>query len=140
MYSAVLMIHSLVRWLVLVAVAARTGRALIGLGQALPYGDTDRRLSLLAVIVTDLQVTLGLVLYVLSPVIRAAWADPGASMSDGAIRMLMVEHPVTMLAGAALVHVAHAMGKRGTDDRRRHVIASICTLLGLVLILSRIPW
>jgi hypothetical protein len=138
-YAAVLMTHSLVRWLVLVAVTARTVKGMVGLAQGSAFGDLDRRLSLLSVIVTDLQVLFGIVLYAVSPNVRQAFADPGAAMGNGALRLVFVEHPLMAVVAVVLVHVSHAVGKRSGDDRKRHIVATVCGVLALAAILARLP-
>lgn len=141
MYAIVLMIHSLFRWLVLLLLAVRGLKGVVGYLQKAPYGGSDRGLSIASVIAVDLQLTLGVVLYALSPFVRTALADPGAAMKDSHLRLLFVEHPFTMVLGVVLVHVGHAMAKRAErPDPSRHRIAALMTLLGLLLILSRIPW
>lgn len=141
MYFVLVMTHSLFRWLVLLVLALRGLKGVAGFIGKSPYGDLDRRLSLASVIAVDLQLLLGIVLYVISPKIQQAMADPGAAMKDGDLRMLFVEHPFTMVLGVVFVHVGHALAKRATrPDPNRHRIAGAMTLLGLLFILSRIPW
>ena len=140
MFGVVLQIHSLLRWLLLAALVARIGRAGVGLVQKSAYGDLDRRLSLVLVILTDLQVSLGLVVWATSPTVRQAFADPGAAMKNPALRLLFVEHPITMIVGAVLIHVAHAIGKRAPLDRSPNTKVLVLTMIALILMLSRIPW
>lgn len=141
MYAVLLMIHSLFRWLVLLLLAVRAGRGVVGFLQSSTYGDIDRKLSLVAVIAVDIQLLLGIVLYAISPIIAQAMADPGAAMKNSTLRLLFVEHPFTMILGVVFVHVGHAIAKRASrPDASRHRIAGALTLFALLLILSRIPW
>lgn len=140
MFTAVLLLHSWLRWLVLAALIARAARGVQGWLQGATYGALDKRLSLGAMILVDLQLLLGLILFGTSPTIQGALADPGAAMKDGAVRLLFVEHPFTMIVGVVLVHVGYALGKRGTVDARRHRNAGLLTLAALLVILARIPW
>ena len=140
MFSTILMVHSLLRWLVLVALLGRGLRGVQGWLQGASYGPLDRRVSLAAMILTDLQLALGLLLFAVSPTVQGALADPGAAMKNSAIRLVFVEHPFMMVIGVVLVHVAYALGKRGTDDAKRHRNAGLLTLLALLVILARIPW
>jgi hypothetical protein len=140
-YPVVLMIHSYWRWLVLLVLLVRGLKGLVGYLQKSEYGALDKRLSLAAVIAVDVQLLLGIVLFAISPTIRIALADPGAAMKNDVVRLLFVEHPFTMIVGVVLVHVGHALGKRPTrPDPSRHRIAAAMTLLGLGIVLTRIPW
>jgi hypothetical protein len=140
MFTAVLWLHSWVRWLVLLVLIARGARGVQGWLQGASYGAFDKRLSLGAMILVDVQLLLGLILYVMSPTIQGAFADPGAAMKNSAVRLLFVEHPFTMIVGVVLVHVGYALAKRGTEDARRHRNAGLLTLAALLVMLARIPW
>lgn len=140
MFTTVLWLHSLLRWLVLLALIVRGARGVQGWVQGAAYGDLDRRLSLGAMILVDLQLLLGIVLWGISPTIRGALADPGAAMKDGAVRLLFVEHPFTMVLAVIVFHVGYALAKRGTVDAKRHRIGGLLSLAALVLMLARIPW
>ena len=135
MYPMVLMTHSLVRWLVLGAVAVRAAVGLHGAATGRAPGGPDRRASLAAMILTDLQLTLGLLLWaVLSPVVGQARGDVGAAMKDGGLRWALVEHPTLMVVGVGLVHVAHVLTKRAATpaQHRGPAIAATLALLALL--------
>lgn len=140
MAGMLLMVHSLVRWLVLAALAVRAARGIVAWQMRAPWTNVDRLVSLAAMILTDVQLSLGLIVFATSPTIQGALADPGGAMKDGAIRLRFVEHPVMMVVGVILVHVAYAIGKRSGDDARRHRVAGLLTLVALLVILARIPW
>jgi hypothetical protein len=140
MFTAVLWLHSWLRWLVLAILIARGARGVQGWLQGADYGPLDKRLSLGAMILVDLQLLLGLILFAVSPTIQGALADPGAAMKNSAVRLLFVEHPFTMIVGVVLVHIGYALAKRGTVDAKRHRNAGLLTLAALLVILARIPW
>ena len=75
-------------------------------------------------IALDVQFLIGLLLYVwLSPFIRDAWADMGATMRNAPLRFFAVEHVTGMLIGIALAHVGKSkIGKaadRGAEAQAR---------------------
>lgn len=140
MFGLVLMLHSLTRWLVFLALLVRGGRGVAAWLMGAPWAGIDKGLSLAAMILVDVQLTLGLVTWGTSPTVHAALADPGAAMKNAALRLVFVEHPTAMILGVVLVHVGYTLGKRGTVDANRHRNAGLLTLGALVVILSRIPW
>ena len=111
MYSAFLLIHSLLRWVVVLAglcarsaISGITGRRLVA---------SRRRRGELFGISLDLQFVIGLLLYVwLSPFIRDAWADMAATMRNAPLRFFAVEHLFGMIVGIALVHVGKSKSRR----------------------------
>ena len=140
MYSAFITIHSLLRWVVLLA-----GFAAVGLGvrgwSGRPWLPADRLTGRVFVGVLDLQFLIGLVLYVvLSPLVGAAFSNVGAAMRDPILRFFLVEHAAGMLVAVALAHVGQTKIKKATDDTRRHRTAAVFFGLSLFIILLSIPW
>ena len=81
MYTTVLALHSWLRWAVVLLVLIAIVRALAAGAGRRPWLPLDDRLGLFFIIVLDVQLLLGLVLYfVLSPITQAALADFGGAM------------------------------------------------------------
>ena len=116
LYSTVLLLHSWLRWVALVLGVVTTIAALVGRGSnSAPAAD---RLGLFFMIVLDVQLLLGLLLYfALSPVTAAAFKDFGAAMRDPALRFWAVEHAATMLLAVILAHVGNVLARKATDAR-----------------------
>ncbi|MCS6911157.1 MAG: hypothetical protein NZM11_11430, partial [Anaerolineales bacterium] len=109
MYPAFLMIHSVLRWLVLVAAVATAGKALAGWLGKQPFTKLDDRLGLVFTIVMDAQLVIGLILYVfLSPLTQSAFQNMDAAMSDVTLRFFVVEHLGLMVVAVVLTHIGRA--------------------------------
>jgi hypothetical protein len=133
-YPMLLMVHSLFRWVVLVGVAVRTAVGWHGAVTGRAPGGPDKRASLVAMILTDLQLTLGLLLWTVSPVVSQARGDMGAAMKSGALRWPLVEHPTLMVVAVVLVHVAHVLTKRATEPRQHRGPAIVATIALLAML------
>jgi hypothetical protein len=141
MYGLVLIIHSLVRWLVLLTGLVAVARGISGWRSRRPWKLADERAGFWFLTTLDLQFLLGLILYgVLSPITWAAFQDFGAAMQDKIARFWAVEHITGMLIGITLAHIGRARLHRTSNDTRRHRIAAIFFTLALVVILASIPW
>lgn len=140
MFAALLTIHTLLRWVVLLALVARVGRGAQAVATGASWERFDRILSGAALGLTHLQVLLGIVMYFLSPTVSAGLADMGAAMKDSAIRFWVVEHPFTMILGAIAVQVGFSVSRRASTDAAQHRWALIGYGLGLLLIVAGIPW
>lgn len=130
MYELVLLVHSWLRWAVLAAgiAAAFGGRS---------REDTGGKWF---VILLDLQIVLGLLLYfALSPFTKAAMSDFGAAMGSSQLRFFAVEHVFGMLIGTALAHVGRKKIRNAPIERRGR-LALIFYGLAMVAILLSIPW
>ena len=119
MYSAFLLVHSLLRWLVLIAGLVVIARAITGITGRRDWRAGDAAGVRWFSIALDVQFLIGLLLYVwLSPFIRDAWADIGATMRNAPLRFFVVEHTTGMLIGIALAHVGKSkIGRRPTRLR-----------------------
>lgn len=140
MYSGVLLVHSWVRWAVVIAGVLALLRAVTGASSRRPWTAADDRAGLWFTIALDVQILIGLYLYfVLSPFTTDALRNFGAAMRTPALRFWAVEHPFGMLLGVVLAHVGRVR-LRKAEPSRRHVIAAIFFGIALVAILASIPW
>ena len=139
-YAALLVAHSALRWIVLLAGLFAFARGVAGWSGRL-WSDTDARAARLFVIVIDLQFTIGLLMYLFfSPVVREALQDVGGAMRDPRLRFFLVEHIMGMVIAAALAHVGAVRIKKAASDLRKHRTAAIFFGLSLLAMLLSIPW
>src|SRR5262245_681400 len=113
MYSATLLAHSWVRWAVIATGLIAVLGGIIGVARQGQWTPADDRAGLWFIVMLDLQVTIGLLLYLfLSPITGAAVRDFGPVMADSAQRFWAVEHPFGMLVGLTLAHVGRVRIRR----------------------------
>jgi hypothetical protein len=121
----------------LIAVA----RAVSGVSTRRPWTPVDERAGLWLTAGLDLQMLLGLVLYLfLSPVTKSAFVDMAAAMREAPIRFFAVEHPVGMIVAIALAHVGRVRVRKASDSESRHKQALVFFGLSLLVMLLSIPW
>ena len=140
MVTALLVLHSFLRWVVIFSGIAALGGAVGGVTAKRPWLPVDNVRSLLFTISLDVQVLIGLVLYVISPVTRSAFGDMGMAMRTPVLRFFVVEHLIGMVVALALVHIGRVRLRKSTGDAQRHKIALVFFGLGLVVLLLSIPW
>jgi hypothetical protein len=141
MYDITLFAHSWLRWAAILAGLLAIGRAILGASRRGEWTRADERAGMWFVALLDLQLLIGLVLYVaLSPITRAAIQDFGAAMKSSGLRFWAVEHLFGMIVGLALVHVGRVRTRKLTKSSARHRVALISYTLGLLAILLSIPW
>jgi len=141
MYSAFLLIHSLLRWVVVIAGLVVIARAIAGISSRRDWQPGDAAGVRWFSISLDVQFLIGLLLYVwLSPFIRDAWADMGATMRNAPLRFFAVEHLTGMLIGIALAHVGKSKIGKAADAAQKHKLALIFFSLAMVVIMLSIPW
>ena len=109
MYETTLTVHSILRLAVLLLVGAAFLRAAHGTATGRPWGSGDRVSALVATIVVDLQLVIGLVLHLaLSPVTKNAFSNMGVAMKDPEMRRWTVEHPTLMLVAVVVLLLSKA--------------------------------
>jgi hypothetical protein len=141
MYNVTLLAHSWLRWAVILAGLVAVGRAIAGASGRREWTRADERAGMWFVMLLDLQLLIGLILYfALSPITRAAMQDFGAAMKSSGLRFWAVEHLFGMIVGLALVHIGRVRTRKLTDSAARHKVALISYTLGLLAILISIPW
>lgn len=141
LYTIVLTLHSLLRWVIVILTVVAVVRAFRGWLGKQDWTAGDDRLGILFSSGVDLQLLIGLVLYIfLSPTTKAAFSDFGSAMSNTVLRYWTVEHILLMIVALALVHVGRATSKRAQAAAKKHRRAAIFFGLATLAILIAIPW
>jgi hypothetical protein len=155
LYEFVRVLHSLNRWVVLVLLATVVILGFRGWRARAAWTPRDHRIARMATGVIDLQMLLGLLLYVfLSPYTRSGFRDIAAAMADQTLRFWLVEHAPAMAVAVVLVHVGmdrtsralagdtDAVSTLESGDRSwaGHRTVTIWFGLAMVVILAAIPW
>ena len=141
MYSVLKTIHSYWAYLALLILVIAVVNALIGMSSKKAFVAKDLRLSLFGLIFAHIQLLIGLVLYFVSPWFEQ-WSTLGIGgvMKDAQTRLYLVEHPFTNIIAIVLITMGWSMHKRQTQDAKKFSRIGIFYTLGLLLLLSRIPW
>lgn len=100
----------------------------------------DLRVSLFALILSHLQLVIGLLLYFISASGYQALSNVGIGNLNSAARLLALEHPLINILAVALITVGWSRHKKFLEGDRKFKSIGIFYGLGLLLILSRIPW
>jgi hypothetical protein len=139
-YEVVLILHSWVRWGVLIFVLVVTISSFRGHKTGQPWTPKDEKRHLALIVFADVQLALGALLYlVLSPLARAFVSDPGHLVHDHTIRFFGLEHPTMMLIAIVLLHVGRTRSKK-LDGPSRHRVVALLGLIAFLAIAASIPW
>lgn len=141
-YSTLQFIHSYWAYLVVVVVVLATLNALQGHFTKKEYSYKDFRLSLFALIVTHIQLLIGLILYFVSPLGFQSITNNGmaAVMKDSYLRLYAVEHITVMILAIVFITVGYSKHKKKLTSAPKFKTLAIFYTIALILLLSRIPW
>ena len=141
MYSTILILHNIIRWGVLLGGLYAITKSALGLIQKRDYTSKENLAHTIFVAFCHTQLLLGIVLYMVSPNVDAALANGfGAAMKDSYSRLIVLEHITINAIAVALIQVGRTLSKKATDAATKHKKSLIFFSIGLLLILSRIPW
>lgn len=135
MYTFIQKFHSGWAYLVLFLLFVAAFNALLGFFMKREFVPRDRRISLVALIAVHLQLVIGLVLYLVSPVGKAGLGE----IKNAAIRLTALEHPLINLIAIALVTIGWSRHKKLASSEAKFKAINFFYAAGLVLILLRIP-
>lgn len=132
MYSGLLHLHNVLRWIILILL-------LVSLFQAFTKKDGLQKTSLWLLISAHITLILGLFQYFNSETIGFHMIENlggfGNVMKDSFARFWVVEHISAMILAIALITVA-----RGKVKKQNFSAAQWLYLIALILLLAAIPW
>ena len=142
MYEIFQLIHKSLFFVVMALGLAVLARGAMGLSAKSEFTETDRKIGLFFLISNHTQLLIGLVLYLfLSPFGLKAFTDFGSEVMKMAdYRKIAVEHISTNIIAIILITIGYSKNKRAINSAIKHKNALIFYSLGLILLLSRIPW
>ncbi len=139
MYTGLQHLHSGIAYLALLSLIVVIIWMLIGSLSGKEFTEKDRKIAMIAFILSHVQLLVGLILYFISP-LGLSLLQGGGAMSDAAARLTALEHPLINIVAIVLISVGYIRSKKLTVSRARFRSIYMMYALGLVLILSRIPW
>ena len=139
MYTGIKHLHSGLAYVALAALVLIIIYALIGSLTNRSFTEKDRKIALIGFILAHVQLLVGLVLYFISP-LGFSLLTGGGAMSDSFARLTALEHPLINILAIVLISVGYIRAKKGGESRARFRSIYMLYAVGLVLILSRIPW
>ncbi|QVY64280.1 hypothetical protein [Polaribacter sp. Q13] len=129
-------IHSYWAYLVLAILIFAVFNAITGIIKKRTFTDKDLRIGLFTLIVSHIQLLIGVALYIY----QGRYTNFSGAMGDKAARLLAVEHPLMMIIAIVFITIGWSKHKKQTEDAAKFKTFAIFYGVALLLILSRIPW
>ena len=136
MYNFIQKFHSGWAYLALLILVIAVVSSLVGMFSKREFTATDRKIALIALIAIHIQLLVGLILYFVSPLGFTVLGN----MDDRALRLQSLEHPLINIIAIALITIGWSKHKKLITSESKFKTFSIFYGIGLLLILSRIPW
>ena len=139
MYTGLQHTHSGLAYLALLALVLVIIWALVGALSGRDFQEKDRKIALIAFILCHIQLLVGLILYFVSSIGFSLLAG-GGTMSDATARLTALEHPLINILAIVLISVGFIRAKKLESSTAKFRSIYMMYAVGLLLILSRIPW
>jgi hypothetical protein len=137
-----LLLHSLLRWVILLGLLAAIVQSYSGMSSGRTYSSGDRKLGLFLMISAHTTLLLGLVLWFFGAFGLSFALDNGMGvvMKNAVMRYWVVEHFAGMLIAVALITVGRGVAKKNIPDPAKFKRAFWLFLVALIIILATAPW
>lgn len=136
--ATVKFLHSYWAYLVLLVVVAATVNSIIGVITKKEFGAKDFRVALFALIVTHIQLLIGIVLFVIAN--NFGDVEMGEIMKNSALRLRNVEHPLLMVIAIMLLTIGYSKHKNKRTSASKFRLLAVTYTLALIAMLAMIPW
>jgi len=142
MFSFLLQVHNLLRWVILILLLLSILQSVIGWVKRRELREGDAKLWLFTMIVMHTTLLIGLILLFFGThgILTSGLPENVNLMKDKFYRFYWVEHPVGMLVAAVLVTLGRGVVKKQITDPLKYKRAFWFFLIALVIILATIPW
>ncbi|RAJ81927.1 hypothetical protein CLV59_104152 [Chitinophaga dinghuensis] len=140
MYAFLLALHSLVRWLVVIAMVVSLFTTWRGWLQSRTFTPQNKLIRTLTTAVSHVQGMIGIALYFISPVVLYFLQNFGNAVKLREIRFFGLEHSSMMLTGIILLTIGAYKSKRRSTDKERFKTLAIWYTIAFVIMFFSIPW
>ncbi len=140
MYSTVLVLHSMFRWLVLFSLMLAIVRAYRGYTARSGFSNFDNKLRHWTATIAHIQLVLGILVYIQSPLVQYYFSDFGSLVSDWNFTFFALFHFVLMLTAIVIITIGSAKAKRKKTDREKFKTMLVLFSVALFIIFIAIPW
>lgn len=142
MYTALLHLHNLMRWVILLLLIIAIIKSFVGMTSNMPLTDGDKRIGLFLMISAHLTLLIGLYQWLAGRygVFTTTVPDGIDVMKNAFYRFYWIEHPIGMIIAVALITIGRAQSKKKILDVVKHKRAFWYYLVALIIIIATIPW
>ena len=142
MFSALLQVHSILRWVILILLVLSILQSFIGWVKHRELREGDTKLWLFTMISAHTTLLIGLILLLFGRygILSSGLPEGVELMKDKFYRFFWVEHPVGMLIATLLITLGRGVVRKQITDPTKYKRAFWFFLIALLVILATVPW
>ena len=142
MYEALLALHNIGRWVILILLLVAIFQALSGMTDNKAYTNGDKKVALFLMIAAHIMLLIGLYQWFVGPWGLHNIQESGMKvvMKNKIFRFWAVEHITGMLIGIILITLGRRVGKTNISDRVKHRRSFWFYFIAFLVIVATVPW
>lgn len=140
MYQTFIFLHSFFRWFVVLSLLCALLRAFNGYRTGRNFSATDNTVRHWTATIAHIQLVLGIMVYMKSPIIHYFWRHFKEAVTNWDILFFALIHLIAMVVAIVLITIGSALAKRRPDDKAKFRTMLFWFGLALLLIILAIPW
>lgn len=140
MYSTVLVLHSIFRWLVLLSLMYAIFRAYRGYITQSSFSYLDNKVRHWTATIAHIQLTTGMFVYIKSPIIKYFFSDFKNLISNWDLSFFGLFHFVLMISAIVIITIGSAKAKRKKADFEKYKTMLVYFSIALFIIIIAVPW
>lgn len=140
MYSTVLTLHSLFRWLVLLSLCYAIIQACKGYFSQKNFSPWDNHVRHWTATISHIQLILGILVYMKSPIVKYYFSNFKISFAEWNLAFFGLFHFILMIVAIILITIGSAKAKRKKPDLEKYKTMLIWFSIALLIIFIAIPW
>ncbi|MCT2563828.1 hypothetical protein [Chryseobacterium herbae] len=140
MYQTLTFLHSTFRWIVLFSLIYALWRSYRGYFHHKVFSKTDDSVRHWTATIAHIQLILGIILYVKSPIVKYFWKNFNEAKESLDLLFFGLIHISLMITAIALITIGSALAKRKPTDREKFKTMLLWFATALAVIFIAIPW
>jgi len=142
MYTGLLHLHNLLRWVILILLLVAIVRHFAGMNARRDFSNADKKVDLFLMIAAHITLLIGLYQWAAGPwgLQNILSLGMGEVMKSKVYRFWAVEHLAGMLIGITLITIARGSFRKAIPAEQKHRRALILLVIALAVIFASVPW
>ena len=140
MYSTLIFLHSLFRWLVVISLIYAIYRAYVGFKAQKPFSKADNSIRHWTATIAHVQLIIGILVYTQSPSIKYFWKHTKEAFQNWDVTFYSLVHVLMMLLAIVVLTIGSAKAKRMETDSDKFKTMLLWFFIAFLLIFMAVPW
>lgn len=142
MYQALLYLHNLGRWVIIILLLVVIFKSLAGMSGNKPFTNSDKKAGLFLMISAHIMLLIGLYQWFAGPwgLQNIRTLGMQTVMHDNVLRFWAVEHITAMIIGIILITIGRGSAKKNISHKAKHTRSFWFYFAAFIIIIASVPW